>query len=264
MAENQQEELFLKNSELIWKVNMKNKNGEKNELVSPCFYTYRNDDSTTVIKWQLYFYPNGINSSENWVSLYIVNVDEVDVKQGSFTLSFYQSTQSAVTKSFNMVSGSWLFGHCEFAEKSFVLDPKNQFLIDDIMTISCIIDPKGSIILKNQVVEKSFSKVEFENFEKLFNNRDFSDVTLTADENKIYAHKCILACRSSIFDLMFKSGSTENQTVLNIDDVKPEVLHELIRFMYTGKVVEIEKIVSELLCAAEKYMVEGLKKCVKM
>ena len=50
---------------------------------------------------------------------------------------------------------------------------------------------------------------------------------------------------------------------VEVKDVEPDVMAELLRFIYTGKTTKLDELVGDLLAAAEKYQVEQLKKvCV--
>lgn len=46
---------------------------------------------------------------------------------------------------------------------------------------------------------------------------------------------------------------------VDITDVDHEVLREMLRFIYTGKAANLEKMADDLLAAADKYALERLK-----
>lgn len=46
---------------------------------------------------------------------------------------------------------------------------------------------------------------------------------------------------------------------VNIEDVEPEVMNEVLRFIYTGKTLLIDKMSDLLLAAADKYGLDRLK-----
>ena len=89
-------------------------------------------------------------------------------------------------------------------------------------------------------------------------DEEFADVTFQVKEEKIKAHKVILAARSPYFESMFRSGMKEsiaNEVV--IPDVDPDVFAKMLQFLYSG-VAPLDT--SEgLLVAADKYAVEDLK-----
>ncbi len=68
-----------------------------------------------------------------------------------------------------------------------------------------------------------------------------------------YAHKAILAARSPVFAAMFEHEMEEKkQNRVEITDMDHEVLREMLRFIYTGKATNLEKMHDELLAAADK------------
>ena len=103
-----------------------------------------------------------------------------------------------------------------------------------------------------------------------------SDVTLiagassTASENggadnsvqrpaKFYAHKAILAAHSPVFARMFEHDMKEGATnEVTISDIEPDVLKEMLSFMYTNQAIHINEVAYPLLYAADKYQIEEL------
>ncbi|XP_014208381.1 speckle-type POZ protein A-like [Copidosoma floridanum] len=99
----------------------------------------------------------------------------------------------------------------------------------------------------------------------LLNNKNFSDVSIIINDQVIYAHKCILAVKSPVFASMFDTAMIENKAnEVRIDDIKYEVLYEMLRFLYTGVVSKLINLAADLFYAADKYGIEQLKiMCVK-
>ncbi|OXU26647.1 hypothetical protein TSAR_007886 [Trichomalopsis sarcophagae] len=91
--------------------------------------------------------------------------------------------------------------------------------------------------------------------------RTLTDVKLhTANGEDIHAHKAILAANSPVFYAMFQHDTTENQeNVIKIADCDFDALTELIRFMYTGTIRNLENIAQDLLVTAGKYNMKELK-----
>lgn len=95
---------------------------------------------------------------------------------------------------------------------------------------------------------------------RLFENHRFSDVTLSVNGKEFLAHKAILAARSPVFAAMFEHNLEESKhNRVEITDMEPDVLGEMLRFIYTGKSSNLEKMPDELLAAADKYDLERLK-----
>ena len=90
----------------------------------------------------------------------------------------------------------------------------------------------------------------------------FSDVTINIQGRHFPAHKNILATRSEVFAAMFEHLTNENLTnQITIEDIEPEVFHQLLRFMYTKRLTSetMDTMAAALLIAADKYMIGELK-----
>lgn len=65
------------------------------------------------------------------------------------------------------------------------------------------------------------------------------DVTLVVDNQKINAHKNVLASRCDYFDRMFASHFKEryqDKIEINVHDVSFEILSTLVEFFYTSEI----------------------------
>ena len=62
---------------------------------------------------------------------------------------------------------------------------------------------------------------------------------------------------------MFQNDLTEKKTnTLEIQDIEPDVFAEVLRFLYTDDVNNLDELSTGLLAAADKYMLDRLKaKC---
>lgn len=108
--------------------------------------------------------------------------------------------------------------------------------------------------------EKESKAPDLPSFEKLLDNEEFSDAKIIVDNRILNIHKCILSARSEYFSAMFTSDmkeSKENQ--IEVTDMSYNVMLEVLRFIYAGKVNDIDTLKVDLLIAADKYVIEGLK-----
>lgn len=85
-----------------------------------------------------------------------------------------------------------------------------------------------------------------------------SDVVLRVGTKEIHAHKAILAARSPVFCAMFTTDMRESRAQeVELEDVEPEAVGALVRFLYTGEVLceslETEESALSLLQAAHRY-----------
>ena len=74
-------------------------------------------------------------------------------------------------------------------------------------------------------------------------------------------HKSILIARSDVFEaLLTRSQMQESATNMQvIPDIRPKVMKEVLRFIYTGEVEDIDEIGFELLAAADRFLMPQLK-----
>ncbi|CAJ0598246.1 unnamed protein product [Cylicocyclus nassatus] len=104
-----------------------------------------------------------------------------------------------------------------------------------------------------------------EDLSALFESKQFSDCTLVANcksngPQTFHVHKAILAARSRVFHAMFEHNMTESErNEVAIDDVEPDVLREMLCFMYTGNSPCVDQMAQHLIAAADKYHLDRLK-----
>lgn len=99
-----------------------------------------------------------------------------------------------------------------------------------------------------------------DDFQSLIDNPVYSDVTLVCGQKEFPVHKAILSARSKVFQAMFEHKMLENErSRVEIEDIEGDVMFEILRFIYTGKTPNIDKLADALLPAADKYCLERLK-----
>lgn len=90
-------------------------------------------------------------------------------------------------------------------------------------------------------------------FKSILNNGNFSDMTFVISGKELRAHKAFIGARSPVFAAMFSNEckeSKENKVI--ISDVSFEVFKEMLQFIYTNQVKQIDKYAKELLIASDK------------
>ncbi|WKY01860.1 hypothetical protein Q1695_015683 [Nippostrongylus brasiliensis] len=125
-------------------------------------------------------------------------------------------------------------------------------------------------LTSHQLSHSDFSSGVIDNSEgvlkcvnSLYSNSELSDVVFVVGEERIHAHRLLLAARSEYFRSMLYGGlkeSIEDEVVLSGTD--PAAFTALLRYLYTGRLsirrVEHKQLV-DILCLAHEYQL----KCIQ-
>ena len=152
------------------------------------------------------------------------------------------------------------FGHG--VDKFISISDTEKYLINDKLTIVSKITAGANIIQISILSElkRKLSDELSQDFQNLFENQKFTDVKIVVKGKTFNAHKGILSSRSQFFLDFFESEATGNMiTRVDIEGAEPIVVEEMLRFIYTGKVKDINLIARELFIISDQYNLEGLK-----
>lgn len=237
------------------------------ELESPTFSIGTHDET----KWCLKLYIKGINDNyKDYLSIYLYRKSGSEYKvDGRYAISILNAKREKFAEEneeceYNKNYSSW--GFPAFIKGEVIEDAANNLLTNDTLTLLCELSIVLGIVNLSSEVEKVPDKIseratESNEFEKLLLSERFSDVKLlTHCGREIPAHKNILAAKSPAFAAMFEHEMMEKKrNVVEIPDVDHDVLREMLRFVYSGRVECVESLAGELIVAADKYRIEGLK-----
>jgi len=222
------------------------------------------------LKWCLRVNPKGLDEeSKDYLSLYLLlvscNKSEVRAKFKFSILNTKREETKAMEsqRAYRFVQGKdW--GFKKFIRRDFLMDDSNGLLPDDRLTIFCEVSVVGETV--NVTGQSSVTPVKVpgcrlsDDLGLLFDRSAFSDVTLVVADRQFHVHKALLAARSPVFSAMFEHDMEERKlNRVEITDVDPEVVAEMLRFIYTGRSPNLTKMADELLAAADKYALERLK-----
>ena len=85
------------------------------------------------------------------------------------------------------------------------------------------------------------------------------DLTIKCGGEDFKAHKAVLASQSPVFRRMLESDMKEQRTnVIEISDVDQAVISDMLAYIYTGSVPNLDTLTRELLNVANKYELSGL------
>ncbi|XP_016843916.1 speckle-type POZ protein B-like [Nasonia vitripennis] len=241
----------------VWKINNFQMTCKKvsiaDYLRSPELKT--SDDTPIHLK----LYPNGRNeASKDYLSLYL-HIREYIRAQVIFQILDAEGKVAAhhTTNTMQTFASQSDFGTEKLALRDFVIDPANGILTGNKMLITCAITGHmGEIdVVKDEDSQQRFKEIN--KYEALINDVEFSDVSLISEGRALKVHRCILAKSSSVFADMFKAEKSQ-ETSVEIGDIRYDVLVELIRFVYIGRVNNIYSLANELYAAADTYALHGL------
>jgi len=236
-------------------------------LKSSTFSAGQNDK----LKWCLRVNPKGLDEeSKDYLSLYLLlvscNKSEVRAKFKFSILNAKREETKAMEsqRAYRFVQGKdW--GFKKFIRRDFLLDEANGLLPEDKLTLFCEV----SVVADSVNISGQSNNVQFkvpdcrlsDDLGCLFENSQFADNVLSCGGREFQCHKAILAARSQVFQAMFEHDMEEKKNSrVEVKDVEPEVMAELLRFIYTGKTAaNLDTMAADLLAAADKYALERLK-----
>ncbi|XP_071942085.1 speckle-type POZ protein B-like isoform X1 [Antedon mediterranea] len=235
-------------------------------LKSSTFSSGANDK----LKWCLRVNPKGLDEeSKDYLSLYLLlvscNKSEVRAKFKFSILNAKREETKAMEsqRAYRFVQGKdW--GFKKFIRRDFLMEEANGLLPDDRLTLFCEVSVvQDSVNISGQSSQSQLKVPECrldDDLNTLLERSSFSDVTLCVNGREYQAHKALLAARSPVFNAMFEHQMEESKhNRVEITDVDHEVMREILRFIYTGKAQNLEKMADDLLAAADKYAIERLK-----
>jgi len=232
---------------------------------------FSTDNPNEKLKWCLRVNPKGLDEeSKEYLSLYLLllsNKSEVRAKFKFSILNIKGEETKAMEsqKAYRFVQGKdW--GFKKFIRRDFLMDEANGLLPNDQLTLFCevsVVQDSVNIHGHSQrpklIVPDCTLTTDLSN---LLRDQTFSDVKFDVHGEEFAAHKAIMAARSEVFSAMFATHSNfaeaQNGSV-KIVDVEKDVFREMLNFIYTGKVENLNQMADELLAAADKYALTRLK-----
>jgi len=232
--------------------------------------------------WKLKLYPNGTNGNR-YMTVYLISTypgrsQTVNAKYEISILDNNKSKQYPIpgNQVFNAGAQS---NPLNYSVSRNQLDNHN-LLPNDTLTIVCEISEDGSHssslmtegLQKNKKVDplvpvmldtSVYHKQLFKDMNHVFLNKNNGyDIIIKCGDNAFYCHKYMLSARSPVFQAMFISDMVETKSgTVKVEDVQPDVMTEILQYVYTGCTLNIDKHAKAILAAAEKYLLEQLKVC---
>ena len=97
-------------------------------------------------------------------------------------------------------------------------------------------------------------------FKDYYDTKSYSDLTLVCSDGiEIQAHRFTLAAASHVLKELIDIGSS----IIKISDIDSTTMNEILRYIYTKEVNDIDDCAPKLIYGADKYELNGLKElCV--
>jgi len=232
------------------------------------------------LKWQLCLYPSGKDSEDEdhaSILLELVSRSLTETFSGKIEFSVVSTSGEKVFRKRKSIKesdtqiGRPMFGllAAKFIPHSKLRrdDQNNQITPGDKLTVVCEITIDGKDVQQSGQADKTdkpSSKICPEKMSSDFNflleSGQFSDVTIKCEGVTISCHKVILGARSPVFNAMFIHNMTENQKKeIDILDLDIETVRDMLKYMYAGKIENLNTRSPRLLEAADKYQLSELK-----
>lgn len=244
--------------------------GIDEEICSPEF-----SSDSDMNRWRLKLYPKGQHSCQGFIAVHLargVTVKKMPPVPTMFEITLLNSKNDVLTSN-------------KFHAKMFDNDNKSYGIgllkLEDVFSKGGLLHPTDELHIrcqvryenKKNVYTQSVSQVSItsaptaaanltKRFEHLFNEgMEFSDMEIRVRGVTFLAHKVVLATGSPVFAAMLQAkGFTENKTnILKIDDLEPPVVKEMLRFLYTDRVENMDELAKELLVVADRYLIDLLR-----
>ena len=154
---------------------------------------------------------------------------------------------------------------------SINFNPYKTYFDGDDFNIQCAIfinkldDPNHAKNVPRPVVEVKGLKAppQFELLQLMEDARHkgrYTDVTIVSADKEFKAHKVVLATQSAFFEIgLEERWKKDGAHRVEMLDVPADTMDTILMYMYTGKVMNIDKSALDLLPKADEYQLEGLK-----
>ncbi|VDN60555.1 unnamed protein product [Dracunculus medinensis] len=107
--------------------------------------------------------------------------------------------------------------------------------------------------------EPKYDEIAYD-WEAMYKSGRLADFTVIVGEHRIQVHKALLSARSPVFSAMLEPHTEEyRKNSVKLYDIDYEVLQEMLLYMYTGRSPNISRMALELLSAADRFQLSGLK-----
>ena len=141
-------------------------------------------------------------------------------------------------------------------------------LHDGGLLLRCIVEiecREANNLANNSVatsVESLPLEIDSDNF---IDSMRYTDFAIEVGGQTYPCHKFLLAQKSSVFEAMFSHANFNEakDSKMSIEDIPPEGILEMLRFIYTGRVRNMKNVNIAVFAASDKYNIVDLKKATE-
>ena len=220
-------------------------------------------------QWELNVYPGGCNkAAEGQVSVYLKHLSKETITVGNDIniVDKFGKQMTDYTLSKDEFTGNKGRGWKDFICHSDILD-ESQNMLDDNGTLTFVVSMEEVEELTTVFVPKNpFADIQ----EEMFNDETTADVcfeVIAAGETEedegnkrvkttttFYAHRLILQKRAPMLAALCGSNNGGGVVTASVNDVKPEIFHHLLFYVY-GRTIPEEELkthAKDIIDAADK------------
>ncbi|XP_057318363.1 speckle-type POZ protein-like A [Microplitis mediator] len=212
---------------------------------------------------RLKFKDNEVTQVKEWLSAFLClkhsDTESVRATYSIYILDKNNEKKVSVKKSTRVFKLHESWGSNKFLEIKKVLENKDNLLPNDMITL-CV----DLVVLEDytstttEVSLKILKPKITDDFEKFFDKKINVDVILIVGDVKFHAHKTILSARSPVLASVLHRMQESNNNILMISDVAPEIFRDMLRFIYTDKVDDLDSKAVSLLQVADRFKLQTL------
>ncbi|OXU16341.1 hypothetical protein TSAR_009633 [Trichomalopsis sarcophagae] len=222
-------------------------------------------------------YHNNTRQGTLYVFMYYASGEpdrvNVDMRYALLNIHGQPANEGLSVKYSTLKRGDQGYGHkSQLATSEFILDPANKVLssLDQITVYLEYTAYIGWVSFSGDcrsVLKEEPVKLLGQDMARFKELGKYYDVTLRVMGQEMQAHKVILAARSSIFAVLFDTVNEDRlrqSSYVDVDDIKPEVMTEVLRYIYTNEVHNISIYAKDLLYAADEFDLGNLREMCEM
>lgn len=205
-----------------------------------------------------------LDLTKDYASICVVAVQGMQGRNCVYTLTLLGEAGRPVQRYFHngfhtLYRGSTNYLGIELC-KAFLYNPENHCIHGDALSIlfevEFLADSTNTPIKRTDIPVSPLLK----NLAGLLEDKSFGNVQLTVQQRNLYAHRDVLMLSSPVFGAMFSHPTKESQEqAIHLPDQSFDAMREMLLFIYTGEVPNLDKVAEDLYVAADKYSMGELK-----